>query len=91
MNETNQINVWPVQTAKARFSEMLKASISDGPQTVSLHGTHTAVLVSLDHWRTMQGRAKPSLKGLLMQRHPVMDELNIPARGSLTRRAPRAF
>ena len=85
------MNVWPVQTAKARFSEMLKASISDEPQTVSLHGTHTAVLVSLDEWRNMQGRAKPRLKALLMQHHPVADDLNIPSRGSLSRRTPSAF
>ena len=30
--------VWPVQDAKARFSELLDASLRDGPQVVTRRG-----------------------------------------------------
>ena len=29
---------WPVQDAKSRFSEFLKASLTEGPQVVTLRG-----------------------------------------------------
>jgi hypothetical protein len=37
------VKSWPVQDAKARFSEMLKASLTEGPQVVTLRGVETAV------------------------------------------------
>lgn len=36
---------WQVQEAKARFSEFLSASLTDGPQVVTRRGVETAVLV----------------------------------------------
>ncbi|MEK7731352.1 MAG: type II toxin-antitoxin system prevent-host-death family antitoxin, partial [Planctomycetota bacterium] len=29
---------WPVQDAKARFSELLETSLAEGPQLVTKHG-----------------------------------------------------
>jgi prevent-host-death family protein len=49
---------WPVQDAKARFSEFLKASLTEGPQLVTLRGVETAVLVSMHQWRDMSTRAR---------------------------------
>jgi len=42
---------WAVQDAKARFSELLDASISDGPQIITRRGVETAVLVPIERWR----------------------------------------
>ena len=56
---------WPVQDAKARFSELLDACISEGPQLVTRRGTDTAVLVPLAEW-TRLTHAAPSLKELLL-------------------------
>ena len=39
------MQTWPIQDAKARFSEFLDACISDGPQMVSKRGVDAAVLV----------------------------------------------
>jgi prevent-host-death family protein len=39
---------WPVQEAKARFSELLERSITEGPQIVTKRGIETAVLVPID-------------------------------------------
>jgi antitoxin Phd len=59
--------VWPVQDAKARFSEMLEATVKEGPQIVTKRGVETAVLVPIDEWRRLQ-QTKPrrSLKELLL-------------------------
>ena len=41
------MQTWPVQDAKARFSEMLDTSLAEGPQVVTRHGKATAVLVPI--------------------------------------------
>ena len=60
------MKTWPVQDAKARFSEFLEACIVDGPQMVSKRGVETAVLVPVEEWRRLQAAARPSLKQLLL-------------------------
>jgi antitoxin Phd len=81
---------WPVQDAKARFSELLDASIEKGAQIVTRRGVETAVLVPIDEWRRLHGAAPPSLKTLLLAPHPRFDRL-IPQRRKLRRRAPLEF
>ncbi|MDR6818431.1 prevent-host-death family protein [Neorhizobium sp. 2083] len=76
---------WPVQDAKARFSEMLDASLEEGPQLVSKRGEPKAILVSLDEWENLQKRAKPDLKELLLGPGPRFD-LEAPVRGGWKRR-----
>ena len=53
--------IWPVPEAKARFSELLEKSVSEGPQIVTKQGVETAVLVQIDEWRRLQQRARPIL------------------------------
>lgn len=60
------MGTWPVQDAKARFSELLEACIANGPQMVTKRGTEAAVLVPVDEWRRLQAAARPSLKQLLL-------------------------
>jgi prevent-host-death family protein len=60
------MKIWPVQDAKARFSEFLEACIVEGPQMVSKRGAETAVLVPVEEWRRLQAAARPSLKQLLL-------------------------
>jgi antitoxin Phd len=69
---------WPVQEAKARFSELLEKSVSEGPQIVTKRGVETAVLVPIDEWRRLQ-RARPTLKELLLAAEPRF-EMEISAR-----------
>jgi prevent-host-death family protein len=80
---------WPVQDAKARFSELLKASLTEGPQVVTLRGVETAVLVPVQEWRHLRQQAKPNFKALLLAKQ-ARGDLQIPARGGLRRRAPAA-
>jgi antitoxin Phd len=60
------MKTWPVQDAKARFSEFLETCVADGPQMVTKRGAETAVLVPVEEWRRLQSSARPSLKELLM-------------------------
>ena len=57
--------VWPVQHAKARFSELLNACQREGPQVVSRRGTEAAVLVPIEQWHRLQ--AAPDLLDLDLQ------------------------
>jgi prevent-host-death family protein len=83
---------WPVQEAKARFSELLDKSVTEGPQIVTKRGVATAVLVPIDEWRRLQQRARPTLKDLLLAPDPRFEDgLPYPRRGGLRRREPKAF
>ena len=79
------MQTWPVQEAKARFSELLDACIAEGPQMVTKRGAEAAVLVPVDVWRQLQNAARPSLKQLLLSDMGRAD-LVIPARGNAHRR-----
>ncbi len=78
---------WPVQDAKARFSEFLQASLKDGPQVVTLRGAEAAVLVDIAEWRRLSERARPGFKSVLLAEH-ARAEIPIPPRGGLRRRGP---
>lgn len=80
---------WPVQEAKARFSEFLETCLREGPQLVTRRGQDAAVLVPLSEWERLTHAAKPTLKELLLTDFARAD-LNIPPRGNLRRRAPSA-
>ena len=80
------MTIWPVQHAKARFSELLDACQREGPQVVSRRGTEAAVLVPIEQWRRLQSAARPSLKQLLLAPEARTDEL-VPPRGEARRRA----
>ncbi|MBB3590340.1 prevent-host-death family protein [Rhizobium sp. BK529] len=81
---------WQVQDAKARFSEMLDASLEEGPQLVSKRGEPKAVLISVDEWERLKQRARPTAKEVLLAPEPRF-ELDIPPRGGLKRRKPVVF
>jgi antitoxin Phd len=76
---------WPVQDAKARFSEFLDACVAHGPQVVTRRGQETAVLVPVGEWKRLQAAARPSLKELLLEPQGRGDLL-VPPRGTLKRR-----
>ncbi|MEI7665485.1 MAG: type II toxin-antitoxin system Phd/YefM family antitoxin [Synechococcaceae cyanobacterium ELA263] len=80
------MEVWPVQHAKARFSELLDACQREGPQLVSRRGIETAVLVPIEEWRRVQASARPSLKALLLAPE-ARTEMLVPERDQARRRA----
>ena len=79
------MKVWPVQDAKARFSELLDICVSEGPQVVTRRGTETAVLVPIAEWKRLNNAARPSLKDLLLSDVGRAD-FDLPQRGLARRR-----
>jgi antitoxin Phd len=84
------MHTWPVQDAKARFSEFLEACLVEGPQLVTKRGAEAAVLVPVQEWRRLQQAARPSLKQLLLSQE-ARASLVVPARGRAKRRAVQAL
>lgn len=83
---SNLSNTWPVQDAKAHFSEFLQAAITQGPQLVTKRGVEAAVLVPVVQWRQMQAAA-PNIKDVLLE-GAGRGELNIPPRQAQPLREP---
>lgn len=81
---------WQIQDAKARFSEFVEASLTQGPQIVTRRGQETAVLVPIAQWRRLEKLAGAGLKSLLLAPHPRGDALT-PPRSALRRRIPPVF
>ena len=85
-----QVKNWPVQDAKARFSEFLEKCLTEGPQMVTKRGAEAAVLVAAEEWRRLQASARPSLKELLLSDQARTETLTL-ARKRARRRTPIAF
>ena len=79
------MHTWPVQDAKARFSEFLDACLMEGPQMVTRRGTEAAVLVPVHEWRRLQSAARPSLKQLLLS-DKARTDMTVASRGKAKRR-----
>ena len=79
-----------MQEAKARFSELLDASLREGPQVVAQDGKEMAVLVPIDEWKRLQA-ARPTLKDVLLAPTPIVEDMMIPERGHWRHREPLEF
>jgi prevent-host-death family protein len=64
---------WPVQDAKAHFSELVETCLTNGPQLVSRRGEPKVVMVSFVEWELLQKRARPTLKEVLLAPEPRFD------------------
>ena len=80
---------WPVQQAKARFSELLKTCLAEGPQMISKRGVEAAVLVPVNEWQRLTRTAQRSLKQLLLTDN-ARAELPHTVRSQVSRRQPVA-
>ena len=76
------MQTWPVQDAKARFSEMLETSLAEGPQVVTKHGKAAAVLVPIRQWEALQSGGTRTLKQVLLDAD-APTALTLPERGNL--------
>ena len=78
---------WPIQDAKARFSEFLDTALAEGPQIVTKRGVETAVLLPVEQWRRLEEKSRPSLKDLLLAPGARTENLT-PPRREYRRRTP---
>lgn len=81
------MNEWPVQDAKARFSEMLDRCLREGPQPITRRGIKAAVLVSAKDWDSVAAQRQPDFKSWLIA-DTGRGELPLPRRGAARRRPP---
>lgn len=51
----SHLGYWPLQDAKARFSEMVRLAKSKGPQHVTVHGRDEVVVLAADEYRRLKG------------------------------------
>ena len=84
------MQAWPVQDAKARFSALLDACVSEGPQVVTRRGAEAAVLVPMAEWKRLSSAAPASLKALLLS-DMARSGLAVPQRGRAKRRTAAGF
>lgn len=58
---------WKLEDAKARFSEVVRRANSEGPQTVTVRGRETAVVISAEAYEKLRPDAanRPTLLELL--------------------------
>jgi prevent-host-death family protein len=89
-SQDKAMKVWPVQDAKARFSELVQTCLREGPQLVTLRGEKAAVLVPVAEWERLNETRRPTLKELLLAEEPRGDLL-IPSRKKWRRRPPPTF
>ena len=59
---------WPLQAAKARFSELVKRAREEGPQHVSERGEPAVVIVTEEEFR-------PSIVDHIIEGEPWTDDL----------------
>jgi len=83
-------DTWKVQDAKARFSEMLDASLSRGPQIVTRRGVEEAVLIPVEQWRELEARPRLTIKDWLLAPGARTEQL-VPPRRKYRHRKPLKF
>ncbi|MCL4778725.1 MAG: type II toxin-antitoxin system Phd/YefM family antitoxin [Gammaproteobacteria bacterium] len=57
---------WQLQDAKARFSQVVKSAVTDGPQQITVHGKPAAIVLSADDYARLAG-GKPSFVDFVQQ------------------------
>lgn len=75
---------WPLQEAKAKFSELVRRAQTEGPQIVTVHGQAAVVVTAISSKpKLIAGKFEPTGTGLdlirAMQECPVPD-FEIPER-----------
>jgi prevent-host-death family protein len=63
------MQTWQMQTAKARYSELMKRAADQGPQEITLHGRPVAVVLSHEEFDRLSGRAASLVA--FMQQSPL--------------------
>ena len=79
------MNVWQMQEAKSRLSEVVKAATNQGPQEITVHGRPVAVVLSRSDFDKLSGNNESLVA--FMSRSPMAGDeaLDFPRDTSLTR------
>lgn len=79
------MRTWQLQEAKARLSELIKKSVEEGPQRITLRGEPAAVLISSEEYQRLR---RPRLGFVdFMRRSPLFGvKLNLGREQTLMRK-----
>jgi prevent-host-death family protein len=66
--------IWQLQEAKARFSEIIRRAVDEGPQHVSVRGEPAAVVLSEREYHQLTAR-RPSIVDHILAGEPWPDDL----------------
>jgi prevent-host-death family protein len=64
---------WPLQDAKARFSDLVRKAHSEGPQHVTVHGHDSVVVLTEQEYSRLTGQRSGKLLVDLLQSSPLED------------------
>ncbi|MEZ2222136.1 type II toxin-antitoxin system Phd/YefM family antitoxin [Rhizobium sp. RCC_161_2] len=67
---------WSLETAKARFSEVVRHARDDGPQRVSVRGREAVVIISVEDYDRLMP-ARPKLPLVEFMESLSLSELNV--------------
>lgn len=72
---------WQLQEAKSKFSELVRRTLEEGPQTITRHGEEVAVMVSSEEYRRLTGE-RPDFKEFLMNAPEALEliDTHLPTR-----------
>ena len=71
---------WPLQDAKAHFSDVVRRAHGEGPQLVTLHGHDAVVVVDATEFRRLKGEPRGQMLIEVLQASPHRDIHIEPAR-----------
>lgn len=72
-SEKPRPDVWRLEEAKAKFSELVRRVKSDGPQHVTLHGIEAVVVVSAEEFHRLKGELSGQALIEVMQSSPAAE------------------
>lgn len=78
------MQVWQLQEAKAKFSDLVKAAQNQGPQEVTLHGKPAVIVLSVEDFESLN-QPKSNLVDFLKKSPLYGLDLNLERDKSLTR------
>jgi len=64
---------WHLQDAKNNLSKVVQTALKEGPQTLTLRGKRTAIIISADAYDELM-RQRPSLEEFLLRSEPLWDD-----------------
>jgi prevent-host-death family protein len=80
------MRTWQLQEAKARLSEVIKQASQEGPQTITMRGEPTAVVISKDEYERLK-RPRESFV-IFMRKSPLYGvDLDLKRDRTLTRKS----
>ncbi|MFO1032853.1 MAG: type II toxin-antitoxin system prevent-host-death family antitoxin [Hyphomicrobiales bacterium] len=71
-----QSRIWPLQEAKAKFSELVRRAQTEGPQTVTVHGQAAVTITKAEPAAPFEGKSAGEVLRLLRQ--APAEEFSIP-------------